>query len=619
MNQLSKDQIKDRILKRAAKKWGYNDVELENVFDPIVNLLFDVCAKELEKISNEIFSSRRRMTERLVDILTPTSATKATPARGILRAYPVENESVLHDQHQFFLQKKEKNPYNPIESVIKNYYFGPTMPVKLNRNKINYVVLPSGVQYIEKNQFRELVGEKSYTQKAPHGTIWLGLKHEGDGIMKDLMFYFYLRNIQERTKFFHFLPRAKWSINNQPLTTAQGYNNDDVTKQIKYDLKQHDIYHIKKTEEHTNDFYVKNFITVKDSVTIDPSHYVFPTALEAFIPEKELEKMKEDKELIWIKIEFPNVLGPSILSEIFCSNNCFPVINKKLNETQGNIKELLDIYPLKLSDDYFLELFSVMNDHNKNFDIVTNNDEPDDENFAYLRFGGVARFDERNAAEEINYLIDLIRDEAAAFSRLGHDFTDNNLKEINQIIARFKTKMSQTGMQNLNNPYLILNTVKTKEKGTLFIKYWTTNGDDANKISPFTKFSIFKGADFEKDNIMLLSSTQGGRNELTNSEKIYAYRENLISNQRVVTRQDIIILCKNHFGDAIEDIEVVNGIQTGLDSNVGYTPTIDILLTQKDKEYYTEEEWDFLSEDLKLLIEKRALNIVPFRIVYRYN
>jgi hypothetical protein len=617
MNQLSKDQIKDRILKRAAKKWGYNDVELENVFDPIVNLLFDVCAKELEKISNEIFSSRRRMTERLVDILTPTSATKATPARGILRAYPVENESILHDQHQFFLQKKEKNPYNPIESVIKNYHFGPTMPVKLNRNKINFVVLPSGVQYIEKNQFRELVGEKSYTQKAPHGTIWLGLKHEGDGIMKDLMFYFYLRNIQDRTKFFHFLPRAKWSINNQYLTTAQGYNNDDVTKEVKYDLKQHDIYHIKKTEEHTNDFYIKNFITVKDSVTIDDSHYVFPTALEAFVPAKELEKMKEDKELIWVKIEFPNVIGPNILSEVFCSNNCFPVINKKLNETQGNIKELLDIYPLKLNDDYFLELFSVMNDRNKNFDIVSNNDEPDDENFAYLRFGGVARFDERNAAEEINYLIDLIRDEAAAFSRLGHDFTDNNLKEINQIIARFKTKMSQTGMQNLNNPYLILNTEKTKEKGTLFIKYWTTNGDDANKISPFTKFSIFKGADFEKDNIMLLSSTQGGRNELTNSEKIYAYRENLISNQRVVTRQDIIILCKNHFGDAVEDIEVVNGIQTGLDSNVGYTPTIDILLTQKDKEYYSEEEWDFLSEDLKLLIEKRALNIVPFRIVYR--
>ena len=616
MNPLSKDQIKDRMLKRAAKKWGYNDVELENVFDPIVNLLFDVCAKELEKISNEIFSSRRRMTERLVDILTPTASAKATPARGILRAYPVENETILHDYHQFFLQKKQVNPYNPIENVVNNFHFGPTIPVKLNRNKISYVVLPNGVQQIVKDQFKEVVSGKDFMQKTPHGTMWIGLKHEGNGTIKDLMFYFYLKNVHQRTKFFHFLPRTKWFINDIPLTVKQGYNNNDTSKNTDYDLKQHDIYHIHKIEEHTNDFYEKNFITVKDTIEVNDIKSSIPKAFDSFIPEKDLEKIKEEKDLIWIQIQFPNVIDSKILSEVFCSNNCFPVVNKKINETQGSIKELLDIYPLKLNDDYFLELLSVQNDRNKEFDVITNNIEPEDENYAYLRFGGVARFDERNAAEEINYLIDLIRDEAAAFSRLGQDFTDNNLKEINQIIARFKGKMAQIGMQNLNNPYLVLNTEKTKEKGTLFIKYWTTNGEDANKISAFTKFNVFKGSDFEKDSIMLLSTTQGGRNELTNSEKIYAYRENLISNQRVVTRQDIIILCKNHFGEAVASIEVKNGIQTGYDSNVGYTPTIDIYLTQKDKEYYTEEEWEFLSEDLKLLIEKRALNIVPFRVIY---
>lgn len=616
MNQLSKDQIKDRLLKRAARQWGYSDVELENVFDPIVNLLFDVCAKELEKISNEIFSSRRRITERLVDILTPTASAKATPARAILKAYPVENATELNDYHQFYYQKKEINPYNPTESVIRNYYFGPTAPLKLTRNRLAYVILPNGVQEIVKEQFREVISGNSYTRPTPHGTIWIGLKHQGDGIIKDLMFYFYLKNIHDRNTFFHFLPKSKWFFNDHQLQTVQGYNNDEAYSSKISQLIQEDFYHIEKTQEQVNDYYKKNFITIKDIIDISDSNYTVPTEMATFLPAEDLKKMEEEK-LLWIRIEFPNVIGKNMLSEIFCANNCFPVINKKLNEIQGNIKSLLNIYPLGLNEEFFLELFSVTDDKKKEFEVIKNNIEKTDDDFAYLRFGGVARFDERNATEEINYLIDLIRDEAAAFSRLGHDFTDNNLKEINQIISRFRNKMSQVGMQNSNTPYLILNTKNNTEKGNLFVKYWTTNGESANKINTFSRLALHKGSDFEKDNIMFLSTTQGGKDELSNSEKIYAYRENLVSNQRVVTRQDIIILCKNHFGDAITTVEVKNGIQTSLDENVGYTPTIDIYIQRKDTDYYNDEEWYFLSEDLKLLIEKRAINIVPFRIIYK--
>jgi len=614
MNQLSKDQIKDRLLKRAAKQWGYTDLELENVFDPIVNLLFDVCAKELEKISNEIFSSRRRMTERLVDILTPTASAKATPARAILKAYPVENEVTLNNYHQFYLQKKEINPYNPTENVIKNYFFGPTIPVKLTRNKLSYVVLPTGVAEIVKEQFREVIPASNYITPTRHGTMWMGIKHQGDGIIKDLMFYFYLKNSKDRNTFFHFLPKAKWFLNDYELDTVQGYNNDNSYHSDNSDLFREDFYHIDKTQEQVNDFYARNFITVKNIINVTDSDYAMPKELRAVLPPEDFKKLS-DENLLWLRIEFPNFVGKDMLSEVFCANNCFPVINKKLNETQGSIKSLLNIYPLSVNEDFFLELFSVTDDKNKEFEIVKSSDEQQEEDYAYLRFGGVARFDERNATEEINYLIDLIRDEAAAFSRLGNDFTNNNLKEINQIISRFRNKLSQTGLQNINNPYLILNTKNNEERGNLFVKYWTTDGEKANNLNTFSRLTLHKGSDFEKDNIVLLSTTQGGKDELSNSDKIYAYRENLVSNQRVVTRQDIIILCKNHFGDAITTIDIKNGIQTSLDDNVGYTPTIDIYIKRKDPNYYNEEEWYFLSEDLKLMIEKRAINIVPFRII----
>lgn len=615
MNQLSKDQIKDRLLKRAAKQWGYTDVELENIFDPIVNLLFDVCAKELEKISNEIFSSRRRMTERLVDIITPTASAKATPARAILKAYPVENEAVLYNHHQFYLQKKELNPYNPAENNIKNYFFGPTLPIKLNRNKLSYVMLPNGLMEVAKEQFRDIVNPDRFAKPVPHGTMWLGIKHQGDGIIKDLMFYFYLKNINDRNTFFHFLPKAKWFLNDYQLETVQGYNTTESYAGNNENLYTEDFYHIEKAQEQVNDFYSKNFITIKNVININDSDYSIPAQFNGLLPEEDIKKLAAEK-LLWLRIEFPNVINNNILSEVYCANNCFPVINKKLNEIQGSIKNLLNIYPLTLNEDFFLELFSVTNDKNKEFDIAKNTDEQTDDDFAYLRFGGITRFDERSATEEINYLIDLIRDEAAAFSRLGNDFTDNNLKEINQIIARFRNKLAQTGMHTVNNPYLVLNTKNDTEPGNLFVKYWTTDGDKANNLNIFSRLVLHKGSDFERDNITLLSTTQGGKNELSNSDKIYAFRENLVSNQRVVTRQDIIILCKNHFADAISKIEVKNGIQTSPDENVGYTPTIDIYITKKDAGYYNDEEWYFLSEDLKLMIEKRAINIVPFRIIF---
>ena len=49
-----KERIKDRMLKTAARLWGYPDVEVETSFDPIVQLMLEACASELEKISSEV-------------------------------------------------------------------------------------------------------------------------------------------------------------------------------------------------------------------------------------------------------------------------------------------------------------------------------------------------------------------------------------------------------------------------------------------------------------------------------------------------------------------------------------------------------------------------------------
>ena len=81
-----KERIKDRMLKTAARLWGYPDAEVETSFDPVVQLLLETCASELEKISSEVDVSHARLVERLAQIMMPEPITTSQPAYGILHA-----------------------------------------------------------------------------------------------------------------------------------------------------------------------------------------------------------------------------------------------------------------------------------------------------------------------------------------------------------------------------------------------------------------------------------------------------------------------------------------------------------------------------------------------------
>ena len=63
---MNQDRIKDRILRRASRLWGYNELESENSFDPIVGLLLSAIASELDRLGFALESSNSRMIERIL-------------------------------------------------------------------------------------------------------------------------------------------------------------------------------------------------------------------------------------------------------------------------------------------------------------------------------------------------------------------------------------------------------------------------------------------------------------------------------------------------------------------------------------------------------------------------
>lgn len=133
---MKRDQIKDRILKRAARAWGTTGLEMETSFDPLVSLMLNALSHELEKISDELQDPNTGIVERILEIMFPEVTMGARPSQAILHAMPLESYTKVSLLNQFTTNKRIHNIYNPLEPIIKEIAFSPTLEVKITSCEI---------------------------------------------------------------------------------------------------------------------------------------------------------------------------------------------------------------------------------------------------------------------------------------------------------------------------------------------------------------------------------------------------------------------------------------------------------------------------------------------------
>ena len=163
-----KERIKDRMLKTAARLWGYPDVEVETSFDPIVQLMLEACASELEKISSEVDVSHARLVERLAQIMMPEIVTSSQPAYGILHASSNETVTTIHADHQFFYNSRASHN-------SRDLFFSPVTQHKLFRGHIRYMAIGSKLFESRDHWFKEQVLQGTILADAAPNHMWLGL------------------------------------------------------------------------------------------------------------------------------------------------------------------------------------------------------------------------------------------------------------------------------------------------------------------------------------------------------------------------------------------------------------------------------------------------------------
>lgn len=608
---MRQDRIKDRVLKRAARSWGFSDVEMETSFDPVVSMMLNALSYELEKVAHELEDSKTRVVERVLEIMFPEVTAGVKPARAILHALPIENGMKVSLQNQMSASRRIHNIYNPLAPITKEIALSPTLEVKLSSAEIKYVAYERNLFEISNLFYKDAI--RDYKHSLPSGVVFLGIELTNPKVeeIEDLMLYIDIKNTHQKEMFHYYLKQMKCFQDDVQITVEEGYNvpvnNIDIENIINRNYT-----HLSEIMQEVNEFYFDNFYTLKGSL----KHKAINEYSEEY---KYFEAVTSgnDNPIIWVKMIFPESLIPQILDNVSFTANCFPVINKKkhiINKTLGNF---LSYIALETDNNIYLDVDTVIDGFNNHYEIKEFKDGVIEEGNAVLRTGGVSRFDSRSASELLQNVLDLLKDESSSFAGLGKDFMNSSLVEINQLLASVEQQARESSFSKNNDPYLMIKPKFDESIGKSFsIHYWSTCAEEGNDIKAGTVLEAKDDMLFVSKESVLITNTVGGMNKQNNKDRILAYRNALLTRGRIVTFADIKAFGFNHFKSCITDIRIEKGTRKEISVKAGFSRTVDIHLQVNpvEKDYLSETEWDYLCDSFMKQLKNRSSNVFPYRI-----
>lgn len=604
-------------MKTAARLWGYPEDETESSFDPLVNVLFSACALELEKISNEIHASRARLLERMVQLLSPEVLCGPLPAHAVMHTRSIDGTAWLQERDQFYCSQKKGVSYESTGTGFKDVFFAPTGPFQINTATVSY--LATGHQLF---RYREMISKEVITHCLPgkeveQRVLWIGLT--GSSIdLHNSQYFFDIKNEVNRELFYKNLSQTRWFHGDQELQVLPGYNQENISGEH-LDIEQLLIRKNTaswKLKEFVNGFYKSKFITIRNAGNKSLTETQgWPVELLQVFDKKELQPLQADN-VHWIKIQFPENISSAVLQDVICHVNCFPVLNSQLHEQLYHLHDILNIVPM-YSNDIFFDLHEISDNDGIIYNIRAIEKNVHEKLTLILRQGGIGRFDERDATMIIENIVQLLSDESAAFSVLGRNFLASELKQLQQTIYKLEQQMVTRELNREYTPFLVVRKENNAQLNNLTISYWSTCGEQGNDIKAGTNLQSYKTESLYNNYSTLVTTTVGGRNRLSASESITAYKSALLSRDRLISMEDIKIFCRLQMGKTAQHIEVKKGVMVPRQVSQGFTRTIDVTIKMNRKDYMDAQEKNQLQywkESLAAKLTGKSAGLTPFRV-----
>jgi hypothetical protein len=604
----TKEDIRTRMLRNAMDYWGATNI---NDMDPMVRLLVEALSTELFNVSNDVKNLENRILSKISRILASDYLTSALPAHAVLKGQPVESqESVTINNHFFY---KRQVSADTSRSEEKDVFFSPAGEVNLFNAAIRYTC--SGIHLYEYDDAmrRNTVLTAASKLNTEPNTLWLGIDcAPALNTLQNLSLFFEWSDYAANDDFYKLLSVVKCYTNNEEIEARPGLlYKEDLLAGNRPVFYEQDV--INLITRDIKEFYNNRFISITDSKLSGISSYrqAFPDAFANIFNPAELSRLQP---CVWLKLTFPAAISPGIIDDLQVSLNCFPVLNRKRHEHKYRLRDVNNIIPIKVSNkDHFLSVKEVHDDRNIFYSEIPYTQASQNFEGSYsIRNGGAERFDSRNARQTIDYLLELLRDEKAAFASYGTDFLSSVLKTLEQNLALIekKTRMSEDGHEPFN--YLI---VKPDSKATmLYLQYWTTLADAANNIRRGSRLQQFETLKIRADSLRLMTSTVGGRDRLGATERIQAYKYGLTTKDRIVTQADLVGFCYYELGNKVTDVKIDKGLMVSSNPKEGFKKTVDVYLKPADEVKLSAEEWDTLLTLLESKLTSRSVINSNYRL-----
>jgi len=608
-NIYSKESVKARMLQNATKVWGLKSPQS---LDPFVKLLIDAFSTEIFKANNEIQTVNARILEKLAKLLTPSIYTHPIPAHALAYTSPFESSEILLEHTEFFFRKHMNSTVKSESDKQLNIPFTPIGSVRTNKAQ-TAIMFVGNTCYSLDERLNKIPISRFQGRPEDYRKVTIGIdvsKFTNEKFPKTLSIYCSNPAFEHLDFVYKLLPYSTVSSNGNPMFIKEGITYVKNKEAEGYEQIFHEQSIKTKIIDDIKSIYSHKFVEVT-GLSRDLFIRELPEHLNFLKGKEEIEKYLGGKEYLWLTFEFPPQFSAEILDNFTFVLNAFPVYNRGWKKTEYSLDIMGNNIPLITEEaEHFLYVDEVQDGEGRKYTEIPFTPSDNLKKGLYtVRKGGMERFNNRNAVDMISNVLELTRDEIAAFSLLNRDNVKGMLGEMSDKMKSMVQKVNNAKRnirQELN--YVIMEPVEKTDH--TYAAFWITHCTFANHMRPGTELSN----QLKSQSMILLTETIGGAEEQKGSDSIQAYKYALTTRDKIISLEDVKNYCRMVLKDELKDVRVKRGTMISNKPKEGFVRTVEVEIVPNNYSFYGRMYWENMANILRNQIVAKAIDGIEYLV-----